>query len=276
MKKEKETEQEKKLLKREGQEEKAEPLIEPLIEKECVVDKEIVEEKVMRREDARAARERRDRERDVEMWVPKTALGKTVKEGKIKDIDEIFQQNSRIIEYEIVDLLLPNLGSELVNIGQAKGKFGGGKRRPWRQTQKKTAEGNVPKFGCMAIVGDESGHVGVGYGKAKETVPAKEKAIRAAKINMMPVLRGCGSQECICNEPHSIPMVVEGKSGSVKIKLIPAPKGTGLVIDDECKKIMILAGIKDIYSKSFGQTRTKFNMIKATVDALQKLGKFVK
>jgi small subunit ribosomal protein S5 len=280
MKKEKETEKEKKASKRDGQEEKIEPIIAPLLEKEEIIEVEKaqvqVPEKVFRREDARAMREKRDRDRETELWIPKTDLGRKVREGKIKDIDEIFRQNARILEHPITDLLIPGLESELINIGQAKGKFGGGKRRPWRQTQKKSAEGNVPKFGCMAVVGDKAGHVGVGYGKAKETVPAKEKAIRSAKVNIMPVLRGCGSPECICQEPHSIPIAVEGKSGSVKIKLLPAPKGTGLVIDDECKKVMILAGIKDIYSKSFGQTRTKFNMIKATIDALQKLGKFVK
>ena len=286
MKKEKETESGKKLIKREGQADKVAPIIEPMLEKEEkeaakeTAQKEIavspIERGRMNKEDFRAMRERKDREKELGLWVPKTALGKAVKEGAIKDIDEIFRQNGRILEYEIVDILLPQLESELINIGQAKGKFGGGKRRPWRQTQKKTAEGNVPKFGCMAVVGDKAGHVGIGYGKAKETVPAKEKAIRAAKTEIMPVARGCGSPECICNEPHSIPITVEGKSGSVKIKLIPAPKGTGLVIDDECKKVMILAGIKDIYSKSFGQTRTKFNMIKATINALQKLGKVVK
>ncbi len=81
--------------------------------------------------------------RIVENWEPKTKLGKLVKEGKIKDIDEILDSNQKILEEQIVDSLL-DLKSELIFIGQAKGKFGGGKRRAWRQTQKKTKEGNIP------------------------------------------------------------------------------------------------------------------------------------
>jgi len=266
MKKEKETEREKQGLKRVGQEEKAEIKIEPRMKMEEKSEKE-----KWQAERAKAARER-----GFEIWVPKTELGRLVKAGKIKDIDEIFSRNMRILEPEIVDFLMPDIESELILIGQAKGKFGGGKRRPWRQTQKKTAEGNVHHFGCMAVAGDKAGHVGLGYGKAKETVPAKEKAIRDAKIELMPVARGCGSPECTCSEPHSIPFRVEGKSGSARIRLMPAPKGTGLVVDKECKKIIVLAGIKDIYSKTFGQTRTKFNLAKATIDALQKLNKFIK
>lgn len=179
------------------------------------------------------------------------------------------------MEPGIVDTLLPGLESDLINIGQAKGKFGGGKRRPWRQTQKKTNEGNVPTFACMTVVGDKNGRVGIGYGKAKETVPAKKKALYDAKQNIIKVNRGCGSFDCTCSEKHSIPFKVEGKCGSVRIKLIPAPKGTGLVADDECKKLLMLAGIKDIYTRTFGQTRTKFNLIKACFFALKKLGTVV-
>lgn len=255
VKKEKEIEKEKKLKLRESKEEKIEEKIEP----EIVRELEIEEKKEL------------EKEAEIEKWVPKTELGKVVKNGKIKDIDEIFEKNLKILEPEIVDKLLPGLEIELINIGQAKGKFGGGKRRPWKQTQKKTAEGNVPTFACMVVVGNKNGYVGLGYGKAKETVPAKEKAIRMAKLNIMKVKRGCGSFDCTCNEPHSIPFKVEGKVGSVIIKLMPAPKGTGLVVDDECKKILKLAGIKDVYSRTFGQTRTKINLAKACMLALKKL-----
>ena len=68
----------------------------------------------------------------------------------------------------------------------------------------------------------------------------------------------------------SIPFKVEGKSGSVEIKLIPAPQGTGLVVTNELKKVLMLAGIKDIYSKTKGQTRTTGNLVKACIDALKK------
>jgi small subunit ribosomal protein S5 len=205
--------------------------------------------------------------RELDNWKPKTRLGKLVKDSKIKSIDDALKE--KILEPEIVDSLL-DLKSEILNIGQAKGKFGGGKRRAWRQTQRKTAEGNVPTFSCMTIVGNQGGYVGVGYGKAKETLPARSKALRKAKLNIIKITRGCGSFDCICGEPHTVPFIVEGKCGSCKVRLIPAPQGTGLVIGDECKKILRMVGIKDIYSFTKGQKRTTINLAKACLDALKK------
>ncbi|MEM2956092.1 MAG: 30S ribosomal protein S5 [Candidatus Pacearchaeota archaeon] len=215
--------------------------------------------------------EKKEEEKELPIWKPKTELGKLVKDGKIKDIDEILENGKKILESQIVDTLLPNLKVELLMIGQAKGKFGGGKRRFWRQTQRKRAEGNVPSFACLAVVGDGNGHVGIGMGKARETLPAKEKAVRKAKLNIIKVNRGCGSFDCSCSDLHSIPFKTEGKVGSVVIRLMPASKGTGLVIDDECKKIMRAVGIKDIYSRTFGQTRTKINLAVACFEALKKI-----
>jgi len=203
----------------------------------------------------------------LEDWRPQTNLGKLVKSNKIKDMDEAL--NYKILEPEIADILL-NLKSDILNIGQAKGKFGGGKRRAWRQTQKKTAEGNVPTFSCMAVVGNSEGYVGLGVGKSKETLPARSKAVRKAKLAMIKIKRGCASFDCTCGEPHTVPFIVEGKSGSCKVKLIPAPQGTGLVIGDECKKILRLAGIKDAYSVTNGKIRTTFNLAKACLNALEK------
>ena len=123
----------------------------------------------------------------------------------------------------------------------------------------------------MAVVGDEKGHIGLGLGRAKETLPARSKALRKAKLDITKIQRGCGSFDCICNEQHSIPFKVEGKCGGLRVILFPAAQGTGLVIGDECKKILKLAGIKDIYSKTFGKTRTTFNLGKACLDALKKI-----
>ena len=208
---------------------------------------------------------------DKERWKPKTSIGIRVKSGEINSIDYILDNRISILEHQIVDALMPNLITELLLIGQAKGKFGGGQRRVFRQTQKKTSEGNKPRFGTIAIAGNEDGYVGIGYGKSKETVPAREKAIRKSKLNVIKILRGCGSWQCGCNKPHSIPFSVEGKCGSVKIRLIPAPRGTGLCVERECKKMLNIAGIKDVWSQTFGQTRTKLNLIYACFDALKKL-----
>lgn len=202
-------------------------------------------------------------------WEPKTKLGVEVKAGKIRNIDEILESGKKILEAEIVDTLL-NLKSDLIAVGQSKGKFGGGKRRAWRQTQRKTMEGNVPTFSTFAVVGDENGHIGIGAGSAAETLPAREKGIRKAKLNIMKIKRTCGAFDCSCSEKHTIPFQVEGKAGSVRVILIPAPQGTGLVVGNELKKVLKLAGIKDVYSKTFGQKRTSFNLVKACVEALKK------
>jgi small subunit ribosomal protein S5 len=205
----------------------------------------------------------------IEDWTPKTKLGKEVKDGKVKDIDEILESNRKILEPKIVDVLI-NLQSDLLAIGQFKGKFGGGRRRVWRQTQRKTKEGNVPTFSTMAIVGDGEGHVGIGEGKSKETLPARDKAIRKAKLNILKVARTCSGFDCACKELHTIPFKVTGKAGSVKVTLIPAAQGTGLVVANELKKVLKLAGIKDIYSRTTGRKRTTFNLVKACVNALKK------
>jgi len=208
---------------------------------------------------------------DKESWKPKSEIGEKVKSGEITNIDEILDNGIKILEPEIVDILLPNSTTDLLLIGQSKGKFGGGQRRVFKQTQKKTREGNKPHFATVAVIGNENGYVGIGYGKSKETVPAREKAIRNAKINIIKIKRGCGSWECGCGQPHTIPYKVEGKCGSVTIKLLPAPKGTGLCVENECAKILRLSGIRDVWSKTYGKTNTKINLIAACIKALRNL-----
>ena len=211
---------------------------------------------------------------EKEAWKPKTSLGMKVKNGEITDIDFILDQRIKILEPEITDSLLSNLTTDLLMIGQSKGKFGGGQKRVFRQTQKKTQEGNKPKFGTFAVIGNEDGYVGVGYGKSKETVPAREKAIRQSKLNIIKIKRGCGDWGCGCKDAHTVPFKVSGKAGSVEIILMPAPKGTGLRVEKECQKMLKLAGIKDVWSRTEGQTRSKLNLLYACFEALQKLMEF--
>ncbi|MBI2657865.1 30S ribosomal protein S5 [Candidatus Woesearchaeota archaeon] len=211
---------------------------------------------------------------EKESWKPKTSLGIRVKAGEVRDINYVLDSRIKILEPEIVDALLPNLTTDLLMIGQSKGKFGGGQKRIFKQTQKKTQEGNKPNFATFAVTGNEDGYVGVGYGKSRETVPAREKAIRQAKLKVIKIRRGCGNWRCGCGEAHTVPFMVKGKAGSVEITLIPAPKGTGLIVEKECQKILKLAGIKDIWSRTEGQTRSKLNLLYACFDALQKLMQF--
>lgn len=111
--------------------------------------------------------------------------------------------------------------------------------------------------------------------RLKKLCLQEKKAIRKAKLNIIKINMGCGNFDCSCNEQHSVPFVVEGKCGSVKIKLLPAPQGTGLVVGDECKKILRLVGIQDVYSVTRGHVRTTFNLAKACIDALNKTTKMV-
>lgn len=209
-------------------------------------------------------------EREV-VWNPVSIVGKKVKSGEISDIDDLFNKGYKILEASVADKLLPDLEEELLMIGQAKGKFGGGQRRIFKQTQKKTAEGNKIHFLTCAALGNRNGYIGIGLGKSKETVPSREKARREAKLNLIRIRRGCGSWECNCKQPHSIPFAIEGRCGSSRITLMPAPRGKGLCVEKECAKILALSGIKDVWSKTKGQTSTKVNLISALVDALKKL-----
>jgi small subunit ribosomal protein S5 len=183
-----------------------------------------------------------------------------VKEGKITSIKEIFDMNAVIQEPEIIDYLLPDLKHEVVDVNIV---------------QKQTDAGEMTRFRTMVVVGNFDGYVGLGLGKAKQLRQAIDKAIRNAKLNIVPVRRGCGSWACSCHEPHSVPFNVEGKSGSVVIRLIPAPKGTGLVAGDAAKVVLRYAGIRDVWTWTRGETRTTINFVTATYNALRNTYKFV-
>ncbi len=198
--------------------------------------------------------------RSVEEWVPRTRLGWLVKQGKITSIDQIFANNWVIKEPEIVDVLLPDLKHEIIDI---------------TLVQKMTDAGRISRFRVMVVVGNEDGYVGVGIGKARQLRVAIEKALVDAKLNIIPVRRGCGSWECRCGEPHSVPFRVRGKCGSVVVELIPAPLGTGLVAGDVAKTVLRLAGIRDVWTWTKGETRTTINFAKATFEALRNTNRFV-
>jgi small subunit ribosomal protein S5 len=132
-------------------------------------------------------------------WEPKTTVGKLVKEGTINSIYQLYSLNLPILEPEIVDILVPNLKNEVVYVSIV---------------QKQTDAGEQSRFKVAVIVGNEDGLVGIGTAKAKQLRFAIDKAIEDAKLKIIPVNRGCGSWECSCNRPHSIPFKVVGKSGS--------------------------------------------------------------
>ena len=191
---------------------------------------------------------------DLNEWTPRTRLGVEVQEGRITSIDEIFQRGARIQEYEIVDSLLPGLIDEVIEINLV---------------QKMSSAGRKRRFQATIVVGNKDGYIGIGQAKLKEIGPAIRHGISLAKLNIAPVRRGCGSWECRCDTSHSVPFKTIGRTGSVKVQLMPAPKGTGLVAGNVAKKVLELAGIKDVYSKTHGDTRTTSNYAKATFEALK-------
>ncbi|MEM2262509.1 MAG: 30S ribosomal protein S5, partial [Ignisphaera sp.] len=152
------------------------------------------------------------------------------------------------------DILLPGLKQEVLDVVLV---------------QKMTDAGRISRFRVIIALGNENGYLGLGIGKARQLRTAIEKATIDAKLNIIPVRRGCGSWECNCKDPHSIPFRVAGKSGSVEIELIPAPLGVGLVAGDIAKTILRLAGIRDIWVFTKGETRTTLNFAKATYNALK-------
>ncbi|MEM4702798.1 MAG: 30S ribosomal protein S5, partial [Archaeoglobaceae archaeon] len=174
-------------------------------------------------------------------WVPRTRLGKLVAEGKIRTIDEALASGLPIKEPQIVDLLLPELDEDILEISMV---------------QRMTDSGRRTKFRVTAVVGNRNGYVGVGVGKASQVAPAIQKAVENAKINIFRVERGCGSWECGCGTQHSVPFKVSGVCGSVKVTLIPGPRGLGIVAADVAKKVIELAGVKDVWSMTSGETRT--------------------
>lgn len=197
----------------------------------------------------------------IEEWKPRTKLGWLVKEGNVTSLKEIFDINMKIKEPEIVDALLGReLQHEIIDINMV---------------QKMTDAGRITRFRVVVVVGNQNGFVGLGVGKARQLRMAVDKAIMDAKLNIIPVRRGCGSFECGCSEPHSIPYQVRGKAGSVEVVLKPAPKGAGLVAGDTAKVVLRYAGIRDIWSWSRGKTSTTINFAMAVFDALKKEYRFV-
>jgi small subunit ribosomal protein S5 len=123
----------------------------------------------------------------------------------------------------------------------------------------------------MACVGNKDGYVGLGMAKAKEVPKAIEKAITAAKLNLVRVQRGNGSWESSAGPGTSVPFKVKGRSASTRVTLMPAAAGKGLVIGETGKRVLQLAGVTDVLSRTSGQTRTTINYAAATFNALKAL-----
>jgi len=177
-----------------------------------------------------------------------------VQSGQVLSLDDVFTQGLRVMEPEIVDVLLPGLKQEVLGIGFV---------------QKQTDAGEKSRFKAVVAVGDNNGYLGVGDGKAKQVRTAIDKATLQAKLKVIPVRRGCGSWECGCGRSHSLPFRVTGKCGSVRVDIVPGPRGLGLVGGEIVKTVLTLAGVRDCWTRTYGSTSTLASTALAVYDAMR-------
>ena len=200
-------------------------------------------------------RPRRPRREPVVIpWVPKTILGKKVDSGEITTMEEIYEKGYRIQEAGIIKKLLPDLKTEIIDVGLI---------------QKMTPNGQSTRFKALVAAGNENGWLGIGLGKSKQMRIAIEKANNAAFLNVSPVKLGCGSWECRCEQKHSVPFKVKGKGGSVTIEILPGPRGLGLVAGGKIRNLLRLAGLKDAWTSTYGSTATMNSTSKALLQCLR-------
>lgn len=198
---------------------------------------------------------RDDRDRDPRDWVPKTELGRRVKNGTITTMKDALATGLPLREPEIVDILLPGLEDDVIDVNMV---------------QRMTDSGRRVRFRITAVVGNRDGYVGIGQARGKEVGPAIRKAIDNAKLGIIQVRRGSGSWESGRGAPPtSIPFKVKGKCGATEVELRPAPQGTGLATGDVAKQVLRLAGVSDVWSFARGQTKTTINYAKAVFNALE-------
>jgi small subunit ribosomal protein S2e len=163
----------------------------------------------------RGARKDEDKE-----WVPVTKLGRLVKEGKIRTIEQIYLFSLAIKEYQIIDRFFGTaLKDEVMKI---------------MPVQKQTRAGQRTRFKAFVVIGDSNGHVGLGVKCSKEVATAIRGAIVLAKLSVIPVRRGYWGS--LLGDPHTVPSKVTGRCGSVICRLVPAPRGTGIVAAPTPKK----------------------------------------
>jgi len=194
------------------------------------------------------------REPVVEVWEPKTILGKKVASDEITTMEEIYEKGYRIQEAGIIKKLLPDLKTEVIDVGLI---------------QKMTPNGQSTRFKALVAAGNQNGWLGIGLGKSKQMRIAIEKANNAAFLNVSPIKLGCGSWECRCDEKHSVPFTVKGKGGSVTIQILPGPRGLGLVAGGKIRNLLKLAGVKDAWTHTNGSTATMNSTSKALLECLR-------
>ena len=130
-----------------------------------------------------------------------------------------------------------------------------------KRVTKTVKGGRNMRFSALVVVGDRKGHVGVGIGKAVEIPEAIRKGKEDAMKNLI---------EAPINENGSIPYGYTGEFGSSRVLLKTAPAGTGIIAGGPARRVLELAGYKNIRTKSLG-SNNKRNVVLATLTGLSEL-----
>uniref|UniRef100_A0A8C0DY93 Small ribosomal subunit protein uS5 n=1 Tax=Balaenoptera musculus TaxID=9771 RepID=A0A8C0DY93_BALMU len=174
--------------------------------------------------------------------LPITKLGRLVKDMKIKSLEEIYLFSLASLKDEVLKIM---------------------------PVQKQTRAGQRTRFKAFVAIRDYNRHVGLGVKCSKEVATAIRGAIILAKLSMAPVRRGYWGNKI--GKPHTVPCKVTGRCGSVLVRLIPAPRGTGIMP----KKLLMMAGIDCCYTSARGCTATLGNFAKANFDAISKTYSYI-
>jgi small subunit ribosomal protein S2e len=173
--------------------------------------------------------------RRPEEWNPLTKLGRLVKNRKVSSLEEVYTHSIPIKEYQIVDFLIKESKAELQDEIMCI-----------LSVQKQTKAGQRTRFKAVVACGDGQGHVGVGIKVGKEVQIAIKGALLDAKMKLIPIRRGFWGAKI--GGVHTVPCKLKGKCGSAVVRMIPAPRGTGVVAALVARKIIKYSGIEDVYT----------------------------
>ncbi|XP_038113816.1 LOW QUALITY PROTEIN: 40S ribosomal protein S2-like [Culex quinquefasciatus] len=153
-------------------------------------------------------------------WIPVPKLGRLVRDGKIRTLEEIYLYSLPILSRSLKDEVLKIM-----------------------PVQKQTRAGQCTRFKAFVAIGDSNDHICLGVKCSKEVVTAIRGAIILAKLSVMPVHRGYWGNKI--GKPHTVLFKVFGKYGSVLVRLNPVLSDTGIVPAPVPKKLLQMTGIED-------------------------------
>jgi len=120
--------------------------------------------------------------------------------------------------------------------------------------------GRIFSFTALTVVGDGSGRVGFGYGKAREVPAAIQKAMEKARRNISEIqLKG-----------NTLQHPIKGRHSGSKVYMQPASEGTGIIAGGAMRAVLEVVGVQNVLAKAYGSTNP-INVVRATLDALENM-----